>query len=123
MSVISDSMETNQIMSVLIQNLRRWIDERDTNPRQLNIKAGLGQTAVNDILNGKSSAPTIVTLAKIAEALNIGLTDLLLPPETAIESRKILALFDVLPMDERQRVVQIAEAFQKPLQPTELEAS
>ncbi len=56
-------------------NLKRIVDERaDGNMKRVSLKAGLGPTAVRDILIGRSKAPTIDTLEKIAEALGISLS-------------------------------------------------
>jgi transcriptional regulator with XRE-family HTH domain len=54
-------------------NLQRIIDERGTNARAVAISAGLGVTAVRDIISRKTRSPTIATLAKITNAIGVSL--------------------------------------------------
>tara|TARA_R110002072_G_scaffold35918_1_gene105782 strand:+ start:265 stop:687 length:423 start_codon:yes stop_codon:yes gene_type:complete len=55
------------------KNLKAILEERKdkTNPKKLSIEAGLGETAIRDILQNRSSSPKLETIHKIAEALNI----------------------------------------------------
>ena len=55
------------------KNLRALLEERkgSTNPKQLSLKAGLGETAIRDILQNRSSSPKLETIEKIAGALNV----------------------------------------------------
>lgn len=66
--------------------LKRLIDERGLNMRQLSEAAGLGETAVRDMLQ-KVASPRIDTVTAIAEQLGVTLAELLEGREAAI--RKI----------------------------------
>lgn len=59
----------------LKHNLKTILDERKregrTNPKKLSIQAGLGETAIRDILQDRSSSPRLETIHKIANALNV----------------------------------------------------
>ncbi len=55
------------------KNLKAILEERKgkTNPKKLSVDAGLGETAVRDILQNRSSSPKLETVYKIAEALHV----------------------------------------------------
>lgn len=55
--------------------LRELLQEKSRSQRDVSIAAGLGETAVKDILNGKSKNPEFQTLAKIALALGVPLSE------------------------------------------------
>lgn len=61
----------------LQSRLERLIRERDTNARRLAGDAGLNQTAIRDILKGRSLNPRHDTVQKIAAALNVSVGYLL----------------------------------------------
>jgi len=52
-----------------INNLRSLMDAGGFNPRSLSLKAGLNQTAVRDMLEGRTRFPRYDTVAALAEAL------------------------------------------------------
>jgi transcriptional regulator with XRE-family HTH domain len=59
-------------------NLQRLLDERNsTNPKQLSLAAGLGETAVRDLLKNRAHSPKLETVHKIANALEIRVYDLI----------------------------------------------
>ncbi|MGH1403446.1 MAG: helix-turn-helix domain-containing protein [Alphaproteobacteria bacterium] len=55
------------------ENLKSILEERkgQTNPKRLSKDAGLGETAVRDILQNHSSSPKLETIEKLANALNV----------------------------------------------------
>lgn len=71
--------------------LRRLRDKRGFNNRSLSVAAGLGDTAVRDVLHGKSVEPRYSTIRCLAGALGCQLSDLVpddpdwppMPPATA----------------------------------------
>lgn len=65
----------DEITAEFKKNLRTILDERKgmTNPKRLSVDAGLGETAVRDILQNKLSSPKLDTVQKLAKALNIPL--------------------------------------------------
>jgi transcriptional regulator with XRE-family HTH domain len=56
--------------------LRRILDERGLNMKQLSLAAGLGETAVRDMLQ-KVASPRVDTIVAVADQLGITLTELL----------------------------------------------
>lgn len=55
--------------ATIIRNLRRLMAERGVTQKRLAILAGLGETAVRDILAAKSKNPRIATIQALARAL------------------------------------------------------
>ena len=55
------------------KNLKIILEERQgqTNPKRLSMDAGLGETAVRDILQNRSASPKLETVHKISKALRI----------------------------------------------------
>ncbi|MGH1378267.1 MAG: helix-turn-helix domain-containing protein [Alphaproteobacteria bacterium] len=55
------------------RNLKAILKERKgvTNPKKLSIASGLGETAIRDILQNRSSSPKLDTIEKIAYGLNV----------------------------------------------------
>ncbi len=64
------------VESTLIRNLRRLMTEAGLNQKSLAKKAKLNETAIRDILKGKSKSPTHETLQKISVALGCTTPDL-----------------------------------------------
>lgn len=50
--------------------IRTLLEQLGVTAKSISIKAGLGEGAVNDILRGKSKAPSFQTVAAIARALD-----------------------------------------------------
>lgn len=61
------------------RNLEKILKTRgDTlNPKKLSVMAGLGETAVRDILQNRSASPKLETVHKLAKALDIGVYELI----------------------------------------------
>ncbi len=55
------------------KSLREILAERKgiTNPKKLSLDAGLGETAIRDILQNRSASPKLETIEKIAKGLNV----------------------------------------------------
>lgn len=60
-------------------NLQRLLQSRGTeiNPKKLSLMAGLGETAVRDLLQNRAHSPKLETVHKLAAALDIGVYDLI----------------------------------------------
>jgi phage repressor protein C with HTH and peptisase S24 domain len=67
----------------LQERLKRALEAKGMKPRPLAEKAGLGPTAVRDILDGRSVSPKASTLKAIAQELGVSLEYLIGSPETA----------------------------------------
>ncbi len=63
--------------SVLIRNLKTAMHQQNINALELAKQADLKPSFIYDILNGKSTNPSTTRLARLAEVLEISLTDLL----------------------------------------------
>lgn len=61
----------------LVREIQRRINALGTNPTAVSRKAGLNDTAVRDIIEGKSKSPKTATVGKIAKALGCTTADLL----------------------------------------------
>jgi DNA-binding Xre family transcriptional regulator len=53
-----------------LHNLQTLLAEREINPRQLSLQAGLNATAVRDMLSGRARSPRYDTLQAIARVLD-----------------------------------------------------
>jgi transcriptional regulator with XRE-family HTH domain len=64
---------TDKLTAEFKKNLKIILNERAnvTNPKKLSIEAGLGETAVRDILQNRSASPKLETIQKLAIALRI----------------------------------------------------
>lgn len=59
--------------TIMISRLRALIEQQNTNPREVAAKAGIGATAVYDLINGKSITPSHDLLHRVAEALTVSI--------------------------------------------------
>jgi len=66
-------------MSYLVDNLRMRMKAQNKSATMLSRQAGLNQTAVRDILSGRSRSPRANTLEKLAKALQCRAVDLMEP--------------------------------------------
>ena len=64
---------TDKLTAEFKKNLKSILDERAsvTNAKKLSIEAGLGETAVRDILKNRSASPKLETVQKLAKALHV----------------------------------------------------
>lgn len=70
---------SNELSDEFKKNLKLFLEMRKgiTNAKKLSIDAGLGETAIRDILKNRSMSPRLDTVHKIADALGIGVHDLI----------------------------------------------
>jgi phage repressor protein C with HTH and peptisase S24 domain len=86
------------------EKLTSLMKERGLNPRSLSVAAGLGATALRDILEGRTKNPRIDTVAAIAKVLKVHPEDLthnlkLTPPKDYVQINKNtleIPVFDAL---------------------------
>lgn len=66
-------IDTDALTAEFKKNLAEILKERKakTNPKRLSIEAGLGETAVRDILQNRSASPKLETVYKLAKALRV----------------------------------------------------
>lgn len=104
--------------STLARNIQRLIAEKNTTPAAVNRKAGLNQTGVYEILNGRIRSPKLSTVEKIAAALETTVTDLLSENRPVEARQRILEAFDRLSPEDQERLLRTAEAWALPRRPT-----
>lgn len=108
---ISYDMERTHIMTIVAQNLSALMAEKGTNPFDLAKRAGINQTAIYDIMKGKSQNPRVDTLHKIAvDGLGVPLSVLLAEPGDIIIDREIIEVLGLLPQADRSRILTMARA-------------
>jgi|TARA_Y100000814_G_C12329378_1_gene400883 transcriptional regulator with XRE-family HTH domain len=74
-----DSLKNKNTPSVLAKTLTQLMISAGLNQKELAIQAGLNETAVRDIRQGRSQHPRHDTIEKLAKALNCSLMTLLAP--------------------------------------------
>jgi len=64
---------TDKLTAEFKKNLKMILNERKqlTNAKKLSLEAGLGETAVRDILQNRSASPKLETIYKISKALHV----------------------------------------------------
>ena len=68
---------TNNDNRLLIERLERRIEQQGTTARQVSMKAGLGATALNDIMSGRNKRPGLAVIKAIATVLECDISYLL----------------------------------------------
>ena len=63
--------------SILQKRIQEYVNNQSHSVRELERQAGLQQTVIQQILNGKSKNPTIDTVMKIADSFNLSLDEML----------------------------------------------
>lgn len=74
-------MALDEFTQIIAANISRIMTERSMNATELAQKADLNRTAIYDIIAGRSNSPRVKTVAQIAKALSIPLSDLFLTPQ------------------------------------------
>lgn len=104
-------MGRDKVTEILSANLVRLMAERDINATVLAERSGLNRTAIYDILTERSQSPRIKTVAQIAEALNVPISDMFLTPAQVDGQNALFSAYQALPPDERHKLEQIAQAW------------
>ena len=103
-------MGRDAVSKVISDNIARVMKARDVSARQITDRTGLGRTIVYDILAGRSQSPRVTTVAQIAEALKVPLSDLFLSEEQLEAQTQLLHSFQMLQPDDQERLAAIARA-------------
>ncbi|MEM7471215.1 MAG: adenosylcobalamin-dependent ribonucleoside-diphosphate reductase [Pseudomonadota bacterium] len=80
-SVLSVSEDAKIVGATVAERLTSAMKLKQVNAKKLAEAAGLGPTAIYDILKGKSKSPTVETIKKLAVSLDIKIEELLLAPD------------------------------------------
>lgn len=109
-------MERDAVTSLLSSNIIRLMEARGLKADELANRSNLNRTAVYDIIKGRSQSPRVKTVAQIAAALAVPITDLFMTEEQLDGLAAMVRLYRQLPPVEQQRLAQVARAW---LVPTE----
>lgn len=104
-------MERDFVTQILSDNIVRLMAERGVNATDLAKKSGLNRTAIYDIVAGRSQSPRVKTVAQIAQALHVPISDMLLTQEQVDGQSALFRAYQSLPAHERERLEQIAQAW------------
>ncbi|AZB54459.1 helix-turn-helix domain-containing protein [Cereibacter sphaeroides] len=105
-------MRREPISQTLADNLVRLIREHGTTASALALKCGFSQSAIHDIINGRSANPKVSTVGKIAETLGVPFAELFLSQEQIQAEGEMLRAYHSLPPDEQRKLALVARAWQ-----------
>ncbi len=100
-----------EIDDLIAKNLANIVAAKKTNPSALAKAAGLGHTAVRDIIQRNVNSPTYATLLKIAKELGVDVTEITVGPSAAPlspEQREMLDLLSKISKQEREFLLKSA---------------
>ena len=104
-------MDINVVNQLIAENISRLMGERDINATVLAERASLNRTAVYDIIAGRSKSPRVQTVASLAYALGVPLSDMFLTKAQIDGQAELLSAYQSLPEAEQSRLSQIAHAW------------
>jgi transcriptional regulator with XRE-family HTH domain len=112
---IDHIMKGDHMSGMIAANLRRLMGKRGWQQRDLAEAAGLSEASVCRILAGRQDNPTVQTLRALAKALNVSLVDLMGEGTRGGSGNgeleeTLLSLYNLLPPEERSKIVDYAEA-------------
>jgi len=102
------------LSAILSENIQRYIKLRGLNGKQLSRECGLGETAVFDIINERSSSPRLSTIVKIANGLDVSVIDLLSSEPTVSREARIASLLRDASEDDLDRLERVFKALSVP---------
>lgn len=103
-------MIRDDVTEILVRNLKRLMAAQGMNPHTLAAAARVNQTAVYDIVSGKSRSPKIETVAKLAAALGTTVSTLIEEPGASDLRSDLEAIVQRLAHEEQERLLTIAQA-------------
>lgn len=98
-------------IQVLRRNIQRILDERGMSKTELNRRAGLGSTAVNELFLDRARSPKLDTVIKIATALEVSVISLLMDGDPSGARELLLQEFDRLPVEQQELLVKTVRAW------------
>lgn len=107
-------MERDPATMLVAKNIEALMKARDLDPTRLAKAAGLNQTAVRDILIGKSKSPTVKTVGKIATALGVPVSSIFEEAEALDLRSDFLMVFESLSDARKELLLQTARAWLPP---------
>ncbi|MDF3904669.1 helix-turn-helix transcriptional regulator [Paracoccus sp. AS002] len=105
-------MERDDLTMLVARNIEAIIARKGLTAAEVNRRANLGQTGVNDILHGKSRNPRIDTIHKIAVmGLKVPVSALFSEPRGEMLDQELLETFGMMTLAERERFLNMARAY------------
>lgn len=102
-----------EIGDLIAANLEALIKRKGANPSAVAKAAGMGHTGVRDIILRKAKNPAYATLLKIADVLEVDVSEITSGPASlplSPEQRELLDVWSQLPERERQFLIKSAKA-------------
>ena len=96
---------------LVAHSIEALMEQKGLDAAKLARASGLNPTGVYDIINGKSRSPKIETIAKIATGLGVPVALLFSEHPSAGPTEELLVLYDSLPQDLRELLVQTARSW------------
>lgn len=104
-------MDRDELGMMVARNIQAAMERKGLTAPALARLASLNPTGIYDILSGKSRSPRLDTIHKIANALNIPVSQVF-EEATADELRQeIIAAVERLPLAERRRLLRTAQVW------------
>lgn len=96
---------------LVARNIEALMKHKGIDAAKLSRLAGINPTGVYDILSGKSRSPKIETIGKIAKGLGVPVALIFSERPLSDLEDDILMVFDQLPADRREMLMQAARAW------------
>lgn len=104
-------MSREPIITLVAKNIEAIMGRKQTNASEVARKAKINPTGVYDILSGKSRAPRLDTLHKIAlQGLGVPLSALFVENGGDDLDRELIETIGMMPASDRQRFLVMATA-------------
>jgi transcriptional regulator with XRE-family HTH domain len=103
----SNRMDRHPVSQIIAQNLERLLRERGMSALELAARAKYGRTMVYDILAGRSASPKVSTVADLAAALHVPVSDLFLTQAQIAAQSEMIQAYNLLPEAEQRRLAQV----------------
>lgn len=103
----SNRMDRHPVSQIIAQNLERLLRERGISALELASRANYGRTMVYDILAGRSASPKVSTVADLAAALHVPVSDLFLTQAQIAAQSEMIQAYNLLPEAEQRRLAQV----------------
>lgn len=104
-------MQRHPVSQLIANNLERLLKERGISALELANRANAGRSMVYDILAGRSASPKVSTVADLAAALNVPVSDLFLTPDQLQAQSELLQAYNLLPEAEQRRLAQVVRVW------------
>ncbi len=105
---MADERDINQVVR---RNILELLERNGSNPSRAAKEAGLGHTAIRDLLIGKIASPRVDTLARLAESFDVSIDSLLSEEQIPELEGELLHAFRQLTGDQRRMLLAAAQSW------------